>query len=182
MGVGSLFPFCRGHSEAGTTDHEPWSFGEEVNINILAFSNSLYAVHLSEFYDEISYRYITWSKIMKALYWAQLLAWYQHNNFSWLIKKDIISYSISCFKFWWCTFVINLFCVYFKKLAIFSSSMELDIHWMCVCVCVYNSFIISRTDDINKYDTHHVIFFRAFTVVFCYWPNQDFVLLMLICY
>ncbi|CAJ1930908.1 unnamed protein product [Sphenostylis stenocarpa] len=29
MGVGSLFPFCRGHSEAGTTDHEPWSFGEE---------------------------------------------------------------------------------------------------------------------------------------------------------
>ncbi|XP_027361090.1 uncharacterized protein LOC113869127 isoform X2 [Abrus precatorius] len=29
MGIGSLFPFCRGHSEAGTTDHEPWSFGEE---------------------------------------------------------------------------------------------------------------------------------------------------------
>ncbi|XP_058777569.1 uncharacterized protein LOC131651863 isoform X2 [Vicia villosa] len=29
MGVGSLFPFCRGHSEAGSTDHEPWSFGEE---------------------------------------------------------------------------------------------------------------------------------------------------------
>ncbi|KAK7407036.1 hypothetical protein VNO78_08676 [Psophocarpus tetragonolobus] len=29
MGVSSLFPFCRGHSEAGTTDHEPWSFGEE---------------------------------------------------------------------------------------------------------------------------------------------------------
>ncbi|XP_016201260.1 uncharacterized protein LOC107642423 isoform X2 [Arachis ipaensis] len=29
MGVGSLFPFCRGHSEEGTKDHEPWSFGEE---------------------------------------------------------------------------------------------------------------------------------------------------------
>ncbi|CAN1306371.1 Alpha-glucosidase 2 [Linum perenne] len=29
MGIGSLFPFCRGHSEKGTTDHEPWSFGEE---------------------------------------------------------------------------------------------------------------------------------------------------------
>ncbi|KAL3500126.1 hypothetical protein ACH5RR_039219 [Cinchona calisaya] len=29
MGVGSLFPFCRGHSEADTNDHEPWSFGEE---------------------------------------------------------------------------------------------------------------------------------------------------------
>lgn len=29
MGVGAMFPFCRGHSEAGTTDHEPWSFGEE---------------------------------------------------------------------------------------------------------------------------------------------------------
>lgn len=30
MGIGSLFPFCRGHSEIDTIDHEPWSFGEEV--------------------------------------------------------------------------------------------------------------------------------------------------------
>nr|XP_043606304.1 alpha-glucosidase 2-like [Erigeron canadensis] len=29
MGIGSMFPFCRGHSEKGTVDHEPWSFGEE---------------------------------------------------------------------------------------------------------------------------------------------------------
>ncbi|XP_071675110.1 uncharacterized protein [Lolium perenne] len=29
MGFGALFPFSRGHSEAGTIDHEPWSFGEE---------------------------------------------------------------------------------------------------------------------------------------------------------
>lgn len=29
MGVGAMFPFCRGHSEAGTIDQEPWSFGEE---------------------------------------------------------------------------------------------------------------------------------------------------------
>lgn len=29
MGVGSLFPFCRGHTETDTLDHEPWSFGEE---------------------------------------------------------------------------------------------------------------------------------------------------------
>ncbi|KAL8266856.1 hypothetical protein R6Q59_004200 [Mikania micrantha] len=29
LGVGALFPFCRGHSEKGTIDHEPWSFGEE---------------------------------------------------------------------------------------------------------------------------------------------------------
>ncbi|KAL7159773.1 hypothetical protein ABFS83_01G050300 [Erythranthe nasuta] len=29
MGVGSMFPFCRGHSERDTTDHEPWSFGDE---------------------------------------------------------------------------------------------------------------------------------------------------------
>ncbi|XP_015575072.1 alpha-glucosidase 2 isoform X1 [Ricinus communis] len=29
MGVGAMFPFCRGHSEMGTSDHEPWSFGEE---------------------------------------------------------------------------------------------------------------------------------------------------------
>ena len=30
MGVGAMFPFCRGHSETDTIDHEPWSFGEEV--------------------------------------------------------------------------------------------------------------------------------------------------------
>ncbi|KAJ3681640.1 hypothetical protein LUZ60_014213 [Juncus effusus] len=29
MGIGSLFPFSRGHSEKGTIAHEPWSFGEE---------------------------------------------------------------------------------------------------------------------------------------------------------
>ncbi|KAI3713674.1 hypothetical protein L1987_72257 [Smallanthus sonchifolius] len=29
IGVGAMFPFCRGHSEKGTIDHEPWSFGEE---------------------------------------------------------------------------------------------------------------------------------------------------------
>lgn len=37
MGIGAMFPFCRGHSETSTADHEPWSFGEEVfpNLNIL---------------------------------------------------------------------------------------------------------------------------------------------------
>lgn len=29
MGLGAMFPFCRGHSEMDTIDHEPWSFGEE---------------------------------------------------------------------------------------------------------------------------------------------------------
>ncbi|XP_062025931.1 uncharacterized protein LOC133742273 isoform X2 [Rosa rugosa] len=29
VGIGSLFPFCHGHSEKDTADHEPWSFGEE---------------------------------------------------------------------------------------------------------------------------------------------------------
>ncbi|KAH9603525.1 hypothetical protein KSS87_019849 [Heliosperma pusillum] len=29
MGIGAMFPFCRGHSETDTVDHEPWSFGEE---------------------------------------------------------------------------------------------------------------------------------------------------------
>lgn len=29
MGVGAMFPFCRGHSEIDTIDHEPWSFGKE---------------------------------------------------------------------------------------------------------------------------------------------------------
>ena len=44
MGLGAMFPFCRGHSEAGTIDKEPWSFGEEVcphptkNLNCLEWS------------------------------------------------------------------------------------------------------------------------------------------------
>ncbi|CAI9771641.1 unnamed protein product [Fraxinus pennsylvanica] len=29
MGVGAMFPFCRGHSIRNSVDHEPWSFGEE---------------------------------------------------------------------------------------------------------------------------------------------------------
>ncbi|XP_042427482.1 alpha-glucosidase 2-like isoform X3 [Zingiber officinale] len=29
MGLASFFPFCRGHSEKRTADHEPWSFGVE---------------------------------------------------------------------------------------------------------------------------------------------------------
>ncbi|KAF2308919.1 hypothetical protein GH714_024092 [Hevea brasiliensis] len=29
MGVGAMFPFCRGHSEKDSSDHEPWSFGYE---------------------------------------------------------------------------------------------------------------------------------------------------------
>ncbi|KAL1834678.1 uncharacterized protein LOC108215608 isoform X1 [Daucus carota subsp. sativus] len=29
MGIGAMFPFSRGHSEKDTSDHEPWSFGEE---------------------------------------------------------------------------------------------------------------------------------------------------------
>eukprot|EP00897_Mesotaenium_endlicherianum_P004111 jgi/Mesen1/3728/ME000203S02822 len=29
MGIGALLPFCRAHSETGTRDHEPWSFGPQ---------------------------------------------------------------------------------------------------------------------------------------------------------
>ncbi|WOL09513.1 hypothetical protein Cni_G18266 [Canna indica] len=29
MGLAAFFPFCRGHTEKRTADHEPWSFGEE---------------------------------------------------------------------------------------------------------------------------------------------------------
>ncbi|GER26760.1 alpha glucosidase-like protein [Striga asiatica] len=31
MGFGAMFPFCRGHSETDTADHEPWCFGEEIH-------------------------------------------------------------------------------------------------------------------------------------------------------
>ncbi|KDO38469.1 hypothetical protein CISIN_1g0149242mg, partial [Citrus sinensis] len=41
MGIGAMFPFCRGHTETDTIDHEPWSFGEEVlfcsSVVIIAF-------------------------------------------------------------------------------------------------------------------------------------------------
>lgn len=30
MQIGALYPFCRGHSSAGTQPHEPWAFGPEV--------------------------------------------------------------------------------------------------------------------------------------------------------
>jgi alpha-glucosidase (family GH31 glycosyl hydrolase) len=33
MGIGALFPFSRGHTETGSIDHEPWSFGAEVFIH-----------------------------------------------------------------------------------------------------------------------------------------------------
>ncbi|GER56247.1 alpha glucosidase-like protein [Striga asiatica] len=30
MGIGSMFPFCRAHSNKNTKNHEPWSFGKRV--------------------------------------------------------------------------------------------------------------------------------------------------------
>jgi alpha-glucosidase len=30
IGVGTLFPFCRGHASAGTNNKEPWAFGPDV--------------------------------------------------------------------------------------------------------------------------------------------------------
>jgi alpha-glucosidase len=30
VGIGTLFPFCRGHSEKGVNNKEPWAFGPEV--------------------------------------------------------------------------------------------------------------------------------------------------------
>jgi len=66
MGVGSMFPFCRGHSEAATADHEPCSFGEEVrsslsvqNHHSLAVSILLCAAHLCKLYAEFFYHYIS---------------------------------------------------------------------------------------------------------------------------
>lgn len=34
MGLGAMLPFARGHSEQGTIDQEPWSFGPEVFLCI----------------------------------------------------------------------------------------------------------------------------------------------------
>ena len=32
MGMGALFPFSHGHTITGSNDHEPWSFGKEVQL------------------------------------------------------------------------------------------------------------------------------------------------------
>ncbi|XP_031483310.1 uncharacterized protein LOC116252855 [Nymphaea colorata] len=29
MGIAAMFPFCRGHTDSGSIDHEPWAFGQE---------------------------------------------------------------------------------------------------------------------------------------------------------
>ncbi|KAK6934862.1 Glycoside hydrolase family 31 [Dillenia turbinata] len=51
MGVGAMLPFCRGHSENDTNDHEPWSFGEEVGFcsasRILALSLNMFSFRVA---------------------------------------------------------------------------------------------------------------------------------------
>lgn len=37
IGVGAMMPFARGHSEKGTIDQEPWSFGPEVLLDCNLF-------------------------------------------------------------------------------------------------------------------------------------------------
>lgn len=37
MGLGAMLPFARGHSEQGTIDQEPWSFGPEVILLLLLY-------------------------------------------------------------------------------------------------------------------------------------------------
>lgn len=39
MGLGAMMPFARGHSEQGTIDQEPWSFGPEVHRNLTSVSD-----------------------------------------------------------------------------------------------------------------------------------------------
>lgn len=52
MGIGAMFPFCRGHTETDTLDHEPWSFGEEVCplliVVMLSFSVFIFLYLLSD--------------------------------------------------------------------------------------------------------------------------------------
>lgn len=54
MGLGAMMPFARGHSEQGTIDQEPWSFGPEVHtlrvddiMYILTFFCSIYVIIFS---------------------------------------------------------------------------------------------------------------------------------------
>lgn len=37
MGLGAMLPFARGHSEQGTIDQEPWSFGPEVILLLFLY-------------------------------------------------------------------------------------------------------------------------------------------------
>ncbi|CAA7012973.1 unnamed protein product [Microthlaspi erraticum] len=69
MGVGAMFPFCRGHSEAGTDDHEPWSFGEECEEVCRAALNRRYQL-LPHFYTLFYIAHTTGAPVAAPIFFA----------------------------------------------------------------------------------------------------------------
>ncbi|XP_010466714.1 PREDICTED: uncharacterized protein LOC104746868 isoform X2 [Camelina sativa] len=69
MGVGAMFPFCRGHSEAGTDDHEPWSFGEECEEVCRAALKRRYQL-LPHFYTLFYIAHTTGSPVAAPIFFA----------------------------------------------------------------------------------------------------------------
>ncbi|KAL0856971.1 hypothetical protein Bca101_062125 [Brassica carinata] len=69
MGVGAMFPFCRGHSEAGTDNHEPWSFGEECEEVCRAALRRRYQL-LPHFYTLFYFAHTTGAPVAAPIFFA----------------------------------------------------------------------------------------------------------------
>ncbi|XP_024399119.1 uncharacterized protein [Physcomitrium patens] len=69
MGIGSMMPFARGHSEKGTIDQEPWSFGPEVE-NLCRFALNRRYRFLPHFYTLFYQAHLKGLPVMTPLFFA----------------------------------------------------------------------------------------------------------------
>ncbi|XP_024376323.1 uncharacterized protein [Physcomitrium patens] len=69
MGIGAMMPFARGHSEQGTIDQEPWSFGPEVEDLCRLALNRRYRF-LPHFYTLFYQSHKTGLPVMTPLFFA----------------------------------------------------------------------------------------------------------------
>ncbi|KAL2620787.1 hypothetical protein R1flu_000992 [Riccia fluitans] len=69
MGIGAMLPFSRGHSEKGTLDHEPWSFGKECEDACRLALNRRYRI-LPHLYTLFYKAHMTGAPIMSPLFFS----------------------------------------------------------------------------------------------------------------
>ncbi|KAG0590030.1 hypothetical protein KC19_1G065500 [Ceratodon purpureus] len=69
MGLGAMLPFARGHSEQGTIDQEPWSFGPEVEELSRYALNRRYRM-LPHFYTLFHKSHVTGVPVMTPVFFA----------------------------------------------------------------------------------------------------------------
>jgi len=69
MGLGAMLPFARGHSEQGTIDQEPWSFGPEVE-ELSRFALNRRYRFLPHFYNLFRRAHLTGVPVLTPLFFA----------------------------------------------------------------------------------------------------------------